>query len=132
VGADPPCVGARPQVSIALSRLMYLHRSLAAYTTPDFGAVFKSEVEQFDASHLPLQQALQRSSQVSGGFSLMLIAVTSDADAIRVRAGIFYAGVIGGCSCADDPTPHDEISEYCKTLFVIDRHSAATTLTLLD
>jgi len=50
---------------------------------------------------------------------------------IRVKAGIFYTGVIAGCSCADDPTPIDEQNEYCVVQFDIDRTTADATVTLL-
>jgi hypothetical protein len=48
-----------------------------------------------------------------------------------VKAGIFYTGVIAGCSCADDPTPVDELNEYCVVQFDIDRMTAETTVRLL-
>ena len=111
---------------------MRLVQALAAYDTPDFKAAFKREVEQLDAALLPLQQGLTHSSRVAdSGFAVMVIGVEDDADSIRVKAGIFYAGVIAGCNCADDPTPPNEQSEYCEVLFDIDRHTAATTLALI-
>ena len=43
----------------------------------------------------------------------MLLSASEDAGLLRVKAGIFYTGIIAGCSCADDPTPIDELNEYC-------------------
>ncbi len=111
---------------------MQLLQSLAACDTPDFCTVFKLEVEQLDHAQLPLQQGLAHSSHVTGSaFRIMVLKVNTDADVIQVRAGVFYAGIIAGCSCADDPAPTEENPEYCEILFAIDRQSAATTLTLL-
>jgi hypothetical protein len=39
---------------------------------------------------------------------------------IRLRLGVFYAGIVAGCSCADDPTPVDTTTEYCELLLDLD------------
>jgi len=49
-----------------------------------------------------------------------------------VKAGLLYAGIIAGCSCADDPTPIDEVTEYCVVRFDIDKATAETKVTLLS
>jgi len=104
-----------------------LPKALAAWDTPGFGGVFKQEVEQLDPSLLPLQQGLSGTSAVADEpFSVMLLSVSATADCLRVKAGIFYAGLLGGCSCADDPTPLESQPEYCELWFEIDLRSAAT------
>ena len=109
-----------------------LPESLNAWDTPGFRDVVKREIEQLDASALPLQQGLAQSSHVSARpFQAMILGAHAEAGLIRVRAGIFYTGIIAGCSCADDPTPIDELNEYCELRFDIDRTSADTTVTLL-
>ncbi len=50
---------------------------------------------------------------------------------VRVKAGIFYKGVIAGCNCADDPSPIDEQNEHCVVQFLIDRLTAEASVTLL-
>jgi hypothetical protein len=45
--------------------------------------------------------------------------------------GVFFSGIITGCSCADDPTPVETQNEYCELLFAIDKATAETTITLL-
>jgi hypothetical protein len=110
-----------------------LPESLNAWNTPVFRDVLKREIEQLDASALPLQQGLAGSSQVSDRpFQAMIIGVSEEAALIRVKAGIFYSGIIAGCSCADDPTPIDELNEYCVLQLDIDRTTADATVTLLD
>jgi hypothetical protein len=110
-----------------------LPESLNAWGTPVFRDVLKREIEQLNASALPLQQGLARSSHVTDHpFQAMILGAHEEAGLIRVKAGIFYTGVIAGCSCADDPTPVDELNEYCVLQFDIDRTTADTTVTLLE
>jgi hypothetical protein len=40
--------------------------------------------------------------------------------------------VIAGCSCADDPTPTNELDEFCELQLDIDKLTAVATVTLLD
>lgn len=112
--------------------MIHLQKSLKAWGTPGFEATLKREIEQLDAAQLPLQQGLAISSQVTDRpFQAMVIGVREAPGVIRVKAGIFYTGVIAGCSCADDPTPIDEQNEYCVVQIDIDRTTATATVTLL-
>ena len=111
--------------------MIRLTESLRAWGTPDFETVLKHEIEQLDAGQLPLQAGLARSSHVHDApFSVMIIGVSEDATHLRVRAGIFYSGIIAGCNCADDPTPVDAQAEYCVVRFDIDRQTGNTAVTL--
>ena len=111
--------------------MIRLPSALNAWGTPGFRDVLKQEIEQLDAGLLPLQQGLSRSSYVTERpFQAMLLGIDEVVGSIHVRAGIFYTGVIAGCSCADDPTPVDELNEYCEVLLIIDRQTAATTVSL--
>lgn len=109
-----------------------LTAALNAWGTPAFEPTFKRAIEQLDVALLPLQQALARSSYTDGtNRSVTIINVRDDAAYIRVKTGIFYSGIIPGCSCADDPTPMSELTEYCEVQFDIDKQSAETTVSLL-
>jgi hypothetical protein len=106
--------------------------ALRAWRTPNFNATLVREIERLDADLLPLQQALTRSSYVAPRRpSAMILGIAEESDRIQATVGIFFAGIIAGCSCADDPTPVDEIDEYCEVRFDIDKHTAAVTVTLL-
>lgn len=110
-----------------------LRRSLGAWNTPSFNSVFKDEVGQLGVEVLPLQQGLSRSSHVSGDdYEAVVLGATEEPQCLRVKAGIFFKGIIAGCSCADDPTPVDEQTEYCIVRFDIDKQSAETTIVLLE
>lgn len=112
--------------------MLRLPRSLNAWGTPAFAAVLKQEIEQAGAAPLPLQQGLSVSSVALGDkISVMINGISEDAGFIHARAGIFYSGIIAGCSCADDPTPVGENSEYCEVRFDIDKNTAETMVTLL-
>lgn len=112
--------------------MIRLPRSLNAWGSPGFNDVLKHEIEQLDAAALPLQQGLARSSHVTDRpFQVMVIGVHEETGLIRVKAGIFYTGIIAGCSCADDPTPIDELNEYCVVQIDIDRATAEASVTLL-
>lgn len=111
---------------------MKLTTALNAWGTPAFEAILKHEIEQMDAELLPLQQGLSQSSYTDGANRrAMITSVTEGAGFIRAKTGIFYTGMIPGCSCADDPTPMSELAEYCEVQFDIDKITAETTVTLL-
>lgn len=113
--------------------MIRLSKALNAWQTPVFKAVLKEEIEHLDAALLPLQQGLAQSSHVSSDKpDVMIISVADEPDCLRVKAGLFYTGIIAGCSCADDPTPIDEINEYCEVRFDIDKKTAETTVMLLS
>lgn len=104
---------------------------MQAWGSDAFRQVLKQELERLDASVLPLQQGLARSSAVADdGFEVMVVSVDQCGSQLGVRAGVFYRGVIGGCSCADDPTPMDTIDEYCLLDIRLDIASAHAQITL--
>ncbi len=100
--------------------------------TSGFADILRREIEQLDADLLPLQQGLSASSHVTDSpRQAMILAIADEAGIIRVKAGIFYSGIIAGCSCADDPTPVDEQNEYCEVQFEINKQTAEAAVTLL-
>jgi len=113
--------------------MIELKKTLFAYATADFNKIAKDEITGIDAVLLPLQQGLSLSSYVGKApFSITILNVTNDTDTIKIKAGIFYTGIIAGCSCSDDPSPVDEQNEYCELLFNINKTSAETEVHLLD
>lgn len=105
--------------------MISLPESLAAWGTPDFPAVLKRELEA-SGTQLPLQEALAGSSAVFGDrIEVMVIASDADAGRIQAKVGVFFSGIVAGCSCADDPTPVEAQNEYCELRVDIDRRTAA-------
>lgn len=112
---------------------MQLKESLQAWGTPAFRDTLKAEIARLGSSDLPLQQGLSHTSSVADTPpQAVLLSATDEGDCLRIKAGLFYAGIIGGCSCADDPTPVEEQTEYCEVLLEIDKGSGDTTVSLLQ
>jgi predicted TIM-barrel enzyme len=107
-------------------------KSLHALGTPDFSAVLKQEIEQLGADQLPLQQGLATGNYVTAApITVVINSVTEMEEVIRVKAGIFYQSVIGGCSCEGDPTPTSENTEYCEVQLDIDKANAVTVVAVV-
>lgn len=112
--------------------MIRLPDSVRAWNTPAFETVLKREIAALDPATLPLQQALSVSSHVADApIQASILAAGEDTGRLRVKAGIFYSGIIAGCSCTDDPTPMSEQAEYCVLRFDIDPQTAEATVTLL-
>src|SRR5665647_2034392 len=112
--------------------MIRLDKSLRAWGGADFEAILKREVEMLGADNLPLQQGLSGSSYVAESpITMMIHRVAETENVIRIKAGIFYQGIIGGCSCADDPTPTGENNEYCEVQIDIDKTTAVTAVALI-
>lgn len=107
-------------------------KALRAWGTPRFREVLKTEIERLGAAELPLQQGLSATSYaLDSHLQALILDVAERPASIRAKAGIFYAGIVPGCSCADDPTPIEEQNEYCVVQLDIDKRTARTTVTLL-
>lgn len=112
--------------------MIKLEKSLQVWGTPDFKATLKQEVERLNVELLPLQRGLTTGNYVlANPHTAMVYGVSEVGKFICVSAGIFYQSVIAGCSCADDPTPVNENSEYCEIRLKIDKATAQTTVTLV-
>jgi hypothetical protein len=111
--------------------MMRLKQSMQAFGSPEFKGVLKHEIAQH-AGELPLQQGLATGNYVvDAPVTVIINSIAETALAIQVHAGIFYQGVIGGCSCADDPTPVSEINEYCEVRLDIDKATAMAAVALV-
>lgn len=109
-----------------------LIKSVNAWSAPNFKDILKEEIEQLDADLLPLQRGLSAGSHVqSDKFTVMILGVSEGEDFIHARAGIFYTSIIAGCACTDDPTPINELNEYCEVRLDINKKTAETTVVLL-
>ena len=112
--------------------MIRLDRALQAWGTPGFEATLKQEVAALHRTQLPLQQGLTTGNYVADAPLTVIIQRIAETDGvICVRAGLSYQGVLGGCSCTDDPTPVSDINEYCEVQLEIDRATAETIITLI-
>jgi len=108
-----------------------LEKSCQAWDSPAFEETFKREVQALDAQQLQLHRAMQHGNHPgTRAPSVILLGSRGDQRSIEIRAGVLFSSVIGGCNCADDPSPLDEINEYCEMTFHIDRVSGETRIDL--
>jgi len=113
--------------------MVRLDQAARVWGTPEFDAVLKRDVEQLDRDNLPLLQGMSMGSHVvDNPVSAMVIASSATGNVIRAKVGIFYASILTGCACADDPTPVSENSEYCVVQIDIDRASGEARVSLVD
>lgn len=111
--------------------MIQLDNVLQAWGKPEFEALLKQELAR-QAGLLPLQQGLSCSSSVADTpITAVILGMADLGDVIRVKAGIFYEGLVGGCSCAGDPTIDSEYTEYCEVQLDIDKATAAAAVVLL-
>ncbi len=112
--------------------MILLTDAAQAWGTGAFESVLKEELKSLGLNGLPLQQGLSSSSvALDDRLQVVLLSVGDDAGQILVRAGLFYTGIIAGCSCADDPGPVEEQNEYCEISVTIGKHSGKASLTLI-
>lgn len=112
--------------------LIKLEKTIEAWGTSDFEKILKDEIQHIDAKLLPLQEGLSLSSYVSDtDISVVILNVTETSNVICAKTGIFYAGIIAGSCCTDDPTSMSEQTEYCEVQFDINNSTAETTVTIL-
>ena len=109
-----------------------LSKSIQAWLKPEFVHVVQQEISQIHPDCLPLQQGLTYSSHVlDRPVQAAILSTYEEANLLRVKAGIFYTGIVSGCSCADDPTPVPEQNEYCVLEFRIDKRTGIAQVAML-
>ncbi|MBU2477874.1 MAG: hypothetical protein KKA36_02200, partial [Gammaproteobacteria bacterium] len=102
--------------------MIRLTKVTQAWGQPDFEVVLKTALEGLDVHHLPLQQGLSAGSYaLDKDVRVMFIGAEEGVNTLQIKVGVFYTSIIAGCNCADDPTPVDELSEYCELLLEIDK-----------
>lgn len=102
--------------------------SIKSWQTDDFKQVLKQEIESLNPLDLPLQLGV---SQTSYALDLPVTAIINGFEQLEnqiiARVGIFFSGLIPGCSCNNDPTPVEPQQEYCDMIFKINLTDGAST-----
>ena len=113
--------------------MIFLKKTVLALNSSALQKTAKDEITLINKSLLPLQKGLSLSSYLGNTpFSVVILKIVVGNDNINIKAGIFYTGIIAGCSCSDDPTPTDEQNEYCELQFTTNIQTAETSVKLLD
>lgn len=117
---------------MASTSVIKLPKMLNAWDSPAFNDVAKYEISQLDAKLFPLQQGLTQGGYANEkSVSIVVLGASENADVVTVNVGIFYTSVIAGCNCADDPTPVDELTEYCEIQIDINKETAIAVISIL-
>jgi hypothetical protein len=113
--------------------VLRLKEALSVWGRPEFEETLKRELKRLGIADLPLQAALTSGSQaIDRPISVIIKRIDDAGPVVSVTVGIFFKSVIAGCSCADDPTPMNELDEFCELQLDIDKMTAAATITLLN
>jgi hypothetical protein len=113
--------------------MIRLPAALAAWGGPDFKTALKRELEGLDPGALPLQQAVSTTSYaLDERITAIVLATEAEPGVIRAKVGVFFSGLVPGCSCADDPTPIEPQNQSCELGLAIDRETAAVAVTVLE
>lgn len=128
---------------------IYLTQTLAAWDSPQRDAVLKQELERVDPGLLPLREAMAHGNQVAAEPFRVLVLTTGDDEVgagnekdaggagaegsdYRARVGLLFGSLVGGCQCADDPSPLEALPEYAELEIRIDRRTGAARWRLRD
>lgn len=110
-----------------------LSKTLNAWHTDKFTGTFQKEITNLAIMEQILQQGLSHTSYAKAdNLEIIILNKQEKPKFIEIKTGIFYYGVIAGCSCNDDPTPVDEITEYCEIKFKINKLNAEAEIALLE
>ena len=113
--------------------MITLRNVLNKWGSEEFDNLLRADIDQMSVDQLPLQQALTSSSYaLDSNIKSIVINKSDNSDAVRIKAGVYYTGIIAGCNCADDPSPADEIPEYCVVRIDIDKKTAEAKIVLLN
>lgn len=116
---------------------LVLPRSALVWGSPSFRPTLVEEIQALGSHHPalhPLLQAglTQTSAVAEAPLGVHVLSSQEAAGLIHVHLGVFYEGIIAGCSCADDPSPVDTITEHCELLLGIDPGTGKAWLTPCD
>jgi len=113
--------------------MVRLSKSIKAWDLPEFEDILVKELSSLGMNYLPLQKGLSSSSvALDHALKLMLLGKQENGGHATIKMGAFYTGINSGCSCADDPTPIDEVNEYCEIIVSIDLKNGQFNIVLAD
>jgi hypothetical protein len=75
----------------------------------DLATLLRSTLQDLPADALPAALCCDRGGVIANdGWSFNVLDARHHAGRIEARVEFFFAEVVGGCSCHDDPVVHDE------------------------
>jgi len=95
-----------------------LGNSLRAWNSAAFAEALKADILGLGSGVLPLQQAAAGGSVDESDVGITVLGSCESATDIHVNIGVFFAEIIAGCSCGDEPSPGNA---YCELRVSIDK-----------
>jgi len=95
-----------------------LGNSVRAWNSAVFADVLKADILGLGAGVLPLQQAAAGGSIDESDVEITLLGSSDSATEIHANIGVFFAEIIAGCSCGDEPSAS---TAYCELRVSIDK-----------
>ena len=90
-----------------------------------FADTLKAEIEALPAGSLPLDAATLNGWHIDDShITATVLHTRDDAAVITAAVGIFFAEIIAGCSCGDEPQSQ---SNYCELQVIINKGSGSAT-----
>ena len=102
--------------------------SVRNWNSAEFSGSFKREIQGLPSGTLPLQSRGTQNGLVDDSdLSLVLLQTTETGDMYNIRTGVFFSGIIGGCSCGDEPEAENA---YCEIWVRIHNKTAEASISL--
>jgi hypothetical protein len=95
-----------------------LENSVRAWNTDAFAGVLKADILELGGAVLPLHEAATTGCVDEGDIGITVLGSADNATEIHVNIGVFFAEIIAGCSCGDEPSTSNA---YCELLVSIDK-----------
>ena len=113
-----------------LHMIIKLSDSLRDWHTADFSTTFKREIQRLPSGTLPLQaRGMQNGLVDDADLSLTILQRVESKDVLKIKAGVFFSEVIGGCSCGDEPAAENA---YCEIWVCIQKETAEVSIALAE
>jgi len=95
-----------------------LGNSLRAWNTDAFAGILKADLLALGAGVLPLHEAAAGGCVDEGHVEITVLGASDSAAEIQVNVGVFFAEVLAGCSCGDEPSASNA---YCELRVSIEK-----------
>ena len=107
-----------PRVSQPEIPVPRLDNSLRAWGMDSFAGILKTDILGLADGVLPLHEAAAGGCIDATDIEITVLDSTDNATEIHVNVGVFFAEIIAGCSCGDEPSASNA---YCELRVSIDK-----------
>lgn len=103
-------------------------KSVSAWGSETYLSELKTELESIPINDYPLQAVSQLTGYVDeSAYEISILHSHANQSQIEHRIGLFYAELLSGCNCHDDPVA---IPAYCEFQLTIQKVDGQASLTL--